>query len=827
LNLLDGAYLSPPTTLPAGTLPPVNAAPPGAVVRARAFAPDHLPSPVRSQSYVTGHDERLATVPAVFLTGTAEETFYAPNGIFAQVGGGWPAGVWEVEDPRFDYNFAVMRGQAFERPVSLEVVAPGNQLVARTDVGARFSGSQWSRPQYQLKAIADIPWNFGAHSKPQINLFFRGDYGLSRFEKKDFIPHSSLSEWDTMRLRAGKHDPYNPFVIDEAMRRSFAAMNAPSPQGLFVTLFINGQFKNYFNLTERPRSSFFQDFYKTNRSFDVYSNWAWEDGDSVAFDQMITFFKENDFTSQDVYEQGAAIWDMTNVADYIIINAWAATQDWPENNFVVLRERTQGALWRFSMWDAEGAIGSFGQSKHHNAFESELHLSSGRPFDIEVPVALVFRRAHQNPEFRLLFADRLQKHFFNDGVMTRPRLEARWSAMRNQVEPLIQAVFGGFFDNGFWEAWADRDSVFLSHARAAGLWPGVVAPTITPASGETDLASTVTIGTAEPNGAIFFTMDGTDPRAIGGAAQGTAYTEPIILHGPVTVKARVRSSSGEWSPLAEAVFVPPPFRIVVTELNYNPPGSDDATEFLELTNVSDHPAPLNGAHFTKGLTFTFGDVTLASGASIVLVKDPVAFADAYPDIPIGGVFTGSLDNSGETITLNDFAGAVIFSFTYGDSNTEGWPPAPDGDGRTLVLRRPFHTDTNPDSPHFWRPSTAVGGAPGQVDSTRFGGYASADVDEDGHSALVEYAFGTSDQSAEEQPLYTTHLDESGAIVITASHPIAADDVVLEAVESTDLAEWSSATLIEQYQTSGLDFRSTWRSTLTGERVFLRLNVRKN
>src|SRR5678815_4763677 len=91
-------------------------------------------------------------------------------------------------------------------------------------------------------------------------------------------------------------------------------------------------------------------------------------------------------------------------------------------------------------------------------------------------------------------------------------------------------------------------------------------------------------------------------------------------------------------------------RLVVTELNYNPPGPDDLTEFIEITNTGGQPAPLNGAHFTEGIAFTFGNVTLPAGQSLVLVRDAAAFAAAYPEVSIAGVFTGALDNSGETIT---------------------------------------------------------------------------------------------------------------------------------------------------------------------------------
>lgn len=820
INVIAGQYLSPPATLPPGTTTPPGAG----TVRARAFAPGRLPSEVRTRNYVTGLDPRLATVPAFFLSGPAAETFYNGNGMFAQVGGNFTSGSWQAGDARFDYNFCLVSGDAFERPAALEIVNPGNQIVERTTVGGRFAGSPWSRPQYQLQNVATSQWNSGAHNKPQINLFFREDFGVSRLRVDGFIPTSRVREWDTLRLRAGKNDPYNPFIIDEWMRQSFAATGAPSPQGIIATLFINGQFKSYFNPCERPRSSFFQEFYGSGNDFDVNYIGEWEEGDNVAYGQMDSFFRNNDFTNLANYQTGANYWDMSNLADYIIVNGWGATQDWPHNNYTFLRERAAGAKWRWSMWDAEGAMGMFGQPNTHNTFENELHISSANAINSEGTVAaLVFRRAYQNPEFRLLFADRLQKHFFNGGAMTRTVMTARWNALRAKVEPLAQACFGSGFNAGNWTNWGGRDATFLSQARTAGLWPVTQAPSMAPFGGA---VASALLTNPNGSGTIYYTIDGTDPRAVGGAILGTAYTAAIPVSTPFTLKARVRSTTGEWSPLVEADFVPSALpRVVISEINYNPDGPDDTTEFVELLNVGSTPAALNGAHFTAGIGYTFGNVTLAPGQTFVIVRDAVAFAAAYPGVTIGGVFSDSLDNGGETLTLNDIAEREIFSVKYGDSNVPGWPVSADGDGATLVLRRPFSTSINPALPTSWRASSTAGGRPGQVDSTVFAGDPAADLDKDGFSALYEYAMGTSDADPNDRPQLEVSRLPSGQIAIEFHHPEAADDVVIEGLESLNLSAWTNA--MPQAETNGAPGwkRSKWNSSASGPNVYLRVRVR--
>ena len=820
INVIEGRYLSPPATLPPGT-----ATPPGAgTVRARAFAAGRLPSPVRTRNYVTGIDPRLTTVPAFFFSGPAAETFYNGNGVFAQSGGSWPSGSWVAGDARFDYNFCLSDGSAFERPASMELVNPGNVIVERSTVGMRFAGSPWSRPQYQLGNVATSQWNSGAHNKPQVNLFFRSDFGISKLKVNGFFPTSAVNEWDTIRLRAGKNDPYNPFIIDEWMRESFAGMGAPSPQGTIATLFINGQFKSYFNPCERPRESFFQSFYGSGNAWDVNYIGSWENGDTVAFGQMDTFFRNNDFTSLANYQAGAAYWDMANVADYVIVNGWGATQDWPHNNYTFCRERAPGAKWRWSMWDAEGAMGMFGQPNTHNTFENELRASSASAIGSESTVAaLVFRRAYQNAEFKVLFADRLQRHFYNGGCMTTANRTARWNALRSRVEPLVLAVFGGGFNTGNWDSWANRDATFLTQARNLGLWPVTQGPGMTPFGGA---ATGVSLSNPNGSGTIYYTTDGTDPRAVGGAVQGTAYTAAFPVTTPFPLKARVRSTGGEWSPLVEAAFAPVELpRVVISEINYNPPGPTDATEFVELLNAGSTSASLYGAHFTAGIGYTFGNVTLAPGGTFLLVRDAAAFAAMYPAVAIGGVFTGALANEGETLTLRDVAEQVIFSVTYGNSTLPGWPAAADGGGSTLVLRRQFSATTDPMLAANWRASSTAGGNPGAADSTVFTGVATADIDNDGFDALTEYAFGMSDTSATSRPQFTLSRDGSGRLVMVFDRPEAADDVIVEGRESTNLSSWADAVFEGESLFAPGWLRATWRSNAMGGPVFLRARVR--
>ncbi|MBN1671303.1 MAG: lamin tail domain-containing protein [Kiritimatiellae bacterium] len=151
----------------------------------------------------------------------------------------------------------------------------------------------------------------------------------------------------------------------------------------------------------------------------------------------------------------------------------------------------------------------------------------------------------------------------------------------------------------------------------------------------------------------------------------------------------------------------------ITELMYHPrDGSEngDEYEFLELKNIGGVPLDLAGLYFDAGLDFTFPPgTTLGAGSFFVLVANPTAFAQRYPAVSIGGVYTNSaLANSDERVRLEDADGNHLVSVHYYDT----WCPTTDGEGYSLVLADPY---ADLDQPAAWRASTNLDGSPGADD----------------------------------------------------------------------------------------------------------------
>lgn len=159
----------------------------------------------------------------------------------------------------------------------------------------------------------------------------------------------------------------------------------------------------------------------------------------------------------------------------------------------------------------------------------------------------------------------------------------------------------------------------------------------------------------------------------------------------------------------------------VTELHYHPlagdksageiGGGDGLFEFIELQNVGNETIDLTDVAFDDGIDFTFPWLaSLDAGEVAVLVRNLDLFRSRYgSQVPVAGVFSGSLSNSGESVRIVAAGGATIAAFTFDDSPP--WPTAADGNGPSLEIVDPL---LDPNSPANWRASNSAGGNPGTV-----------------------------------------------------------------------------------------------------------------
>lgn len=674
-------------------------------------------------------DDAFQSIPTLSVVAPSEG-FFGPIGIYTLPSGG---GLSEV-------------------PASAELIYPDGRQGFQEDVGIEVHGNITRDKSFTPK-----------HS---FNLKFRAAYGNGKL-RFPLFEDSPVDGFDHLVLRAGSTDTWPvvnwdtflvdgvqrwvrdeaSYVRDQWVRDAQIAMGEVSSHGTYVHLFLSGYYWGLYNMCEHTDDAFAASYYGgAKEDYDVLADFAEvHAGTKTAWDQMnaaagaglasdASYFKiqgmNPDGTRNPSYP---VLLDVTNLVDYMILHIYIGADDWPNHNWWASRKRTaDSAGFRFFAWDQEISINSLiRQQSSWGSVYAEA--------DVPETPTFAYARCRANVEFRTLFADRVQKHLFNNGALSFSNNLARWDRRMSEVDRAVVAESARWGDyqrplkpytrevewlasNAWMRAvfYPSNQVIAMKRFTDARLYPTVGAPRLTPFGGEVKPGATVALSHTNAAGTLLFTLDGSDPRLRGGAIspKATLYSTPIPITRRTTISARTRQGTN-WSALVFAEYHPTQNLSVLelTEIMYHPaatPGQDpDAFEFIELHNAGPTALDLAGLRFTSGMTFAFTNGSqLAADAYLVLVRDPAAFASRYPGVTASGQYTGKLSDHGEAITLGTADGNTIWSYDYAPGSL--WPLSADGGGFSLV--RADGVAPNPQEPSSaWRASSQPGGSPGKPD----------------------------------------------------------------------------------------------------------------
>jgi hypothetical protein len=460
-------------------------------VRAVAVKSGWMPSRVVSHTFLYRQSAAQKSLPVISLVGTPGETFYAPNGIMAIVGGQYSGGVWTKTSAN-SYNNVLEHG--LERPVSLEILhpdggdAPLGIFDFQTDCGIRVHGSDWMRPRYTTS------------SKFSFRLYFRPEYGLKALDYP-FYPFECEPP-ESMVLRAGHNDMTNPFIKDELIRRLLSDMGHVSSRGTFANLYINGQYKGYFNPCEHITEAFCRAWFGGSEDWDIISMFgAVREGDRERIDALMQYVRTHDLSVPEYYVEVDKQVDMVEFIDYLILRLWSGDWDWPQNNWSAASERSDQGKWRFFVWDAEGSMFS---DRLNLVRYNELHNNSHEN-------ATLYNALHQSPRFKALFGDRIQKHFFGQGALTEAHIKAHFTAMQEELRGVIPNM-----DQYAINTWVPkRHDIFLDASKKEGVYtlPGPLS-FINGAfqdKAQVSQGDQLFLFNSNASGQIYYTLDGSDP----------------------------------------------------------------------------------------------------------------------------------------------------------------------------------------------------------------------------------------------------------------------------------------------------------------------------
>lgn len=480
--------------------------------------------------------DALKAIPSVSVVVSTDDLFGAARGIYAN---------------------PLQSGDDWERVASVEYIWPDGSKGFQVDCGIRIQGG----------------WNRKPEESPKhaFRLTFRKKYGAGKL-KEELFPEAGVDEFDQLILRAGCNNSWlhwsgeerrhGDYIRDQWMRDTHAAMKHPAARGRFVHLYLNGLYWGLYNLTERPNEDFAANhFGGTGKDYDSRNADNINEGDDIAWKQLFTL-ANGGVKGDREYQAVQALLDVPAFIDFMILNLYAANADWDRaSNWYAARRRDPAGKYQFFVWDGERTL--------ENVEASTLR------FDDDQSPPRLFHKLRENAEFRMAFADRVQQHLFGDGALTPARSaarfkvwadrldqaivaeSARWGDYRRDVHPYKVGPYALYTRDEFWRPEIDRimkqyfprrTTVVVNQVQQEGLYPKVPVP-----SGEKKEGQLVMTA---PSATIYYTLDGSDPRAPGGGTARSAkrYEQPIPVGGSAQIKARALSGppgSGEWSAMIE------------------------------------------------------------------------------------------------------------------------------------------------------------------------------------------------------------------------------------------------------------------------------------
>ncbi len=689
------------------------------------------PDIVNNPTYRTQLLEGLVAIPTMSLVMDGNDLFDPETGIYVNT---------------------MQRGDAWERPTSVEFIEPSTGINWQVNAGIRIHG--------------DIARHPDKNPKFPLRLLFKSQYGPSKLTEPLF-PGSDVTEFDTIVLRAQFGGSWiagatnADYIRDALMHRIYAGTGQVAPEARLVHLYINGLYWGIYEPQERPDDSFAAEHFGGEKEdWDVIQGqmgWdpqlqknAWtgtlKEGSKASYDHMMGLVPRFSGSatpaytlSDEAYAELQQYLDIDNFIDYLIVNMYAQNWDWPQKNWYAVAQRNPDdpagpplQKFRYFTWDMESVLGWHEQNRTTVGDNDSDAMGPGQ----------IHKALRLRPDYQRLFADRLHKHFYNDGGLTtdknlararelRDEMDfaivgesARWGDWRNPTSPRTRESWLSRMDYLCGTGWYGssfigvRNNIILSQFRQIGLYPTVNAPTFSQHGGYVTPGFALSI---TGPGTVKYTLDGSDPRD---SETALTYAGPVLISGGTLLRA-ASYSNGKWSAATEALFAVDLSALRVAEMMYHPMGNDHDLEFVELLNTADTSLDISAARFTDGIDFTVpAGTVLAAGERVVVVcfdptsPDPAevarkqAFLNHYgldAGARLIGPYSGRLSNSGELIRLADAMDSTIEQFDYSDSGA--WPGRPDGAGSSLE-RADF--DADPDDAAAWRASSEMHGSPGSA-----------------------------------------------------------------------------------------------------------------
>lgn len=352
-------------------------------------------------------------------------------------------------------------------------------------------------------------------AKRSMRVNFRSLYGPSKLSFPVFDGHEyqipPASQFDSIDLRAGNHDMSSrgAYMSNRFVDDAMIDMGQIAPHGRFVHIYINGLYWGQYHMRERWNAAMLSEYFggskadyeaiNANNSGSEFQTGVPYDGTGVQWNET-----RARVAGPAPYSTSRSHLDVPDVTDFMLL--WVSGNS--ESEFRSAGSVPLSVPFKFFMKDADGWLRSPGHSATHNG-----PLNSMTEF-----------RNEGDPDYETLLADRIHKHFFNDGALTPSKNIARLQARVDecQLSFYSEAARWDFRTPSSWQSYQDNllnnhfaslTNTMIGRFQSAGMYPSTAAPAFNQHGG--GVPAGFRLGISAPQSTIYYTLDGSDPRVSG------------------------------------------------------------------------------------------------------------------------------------------------------------------------------------------------------------------------------------------------------------------------------------------------------------------------
>jgi len=341
-----------------------------AALRARAFSPGMLPSPVSSTTYFLNVDHLTPILSVI----TDNDNLYGSGGIFDN-----PAEDWLRAAHVEYYDSTDAHAQIFSQRAAI-----------RMDGG--YGGSRW-QPQRSFRLKMDD-----------------GVLGDGPIVHRVIPNRTTRTLYSDFYLRNGSNQ-YQVLPYKDAAQVKMMGKNTRNYYSAWrpISVYINGGYFGLYELREKFNTEMFQlaDGADPNTvellSVSAFYGYVLRavEGSVESFYTSYDAFNALNPADSSFWASADAYIDLDWYCDYIIAESWMGNVDWPYNNIKLYRSDATGGAWRFCVIDLELALAP---NSWTDCYMDHIDFLQNQ--DPNNPYVNIWLRGMQNDRFRNYFINR-------------------------------------------------------------------------------------------------------------------------------------------------------------------------------------------------------------------------------------------------------------------------------------------------------------------------------------------------------------------------------------------------------------------------------------